>query len=72
MAGITLAQAQTALTNWLDADAALSRGEAYTIAGRSVTRAETLEKIKYWDRKVKRLSSTGGSGIPVRGVTLSS
>lgn len=61
MAGITLAQAEAQLALWLAADAKLSKGQSYSIAGRSVTRAETSERIEFWDRKCKELEVTGSS-----------
>ena len=62
MAGITLAQAQTQLALWLEADAAVATGQAYTIGGRSLTRAnarEIRENLTYWDKKVQRLTRGG-------------
>ncbi len=69
MAGITLAQAETQLDLWITADAAVAAGQAYSIGGRSLTRAnakEIRENIVFWDNQVKRLTN---SGITVRGVT---
>ncbi len=68
MAGITLAQAETALANWLAADASVAKNQSYTISGRTLTRADAKtirENIEYWDRAVKRLSR---GGLRVRGV----
>jgi len=62
MAGITLAQAEAQLALWLDADAKLSKGQSYSVGGRSVSRAETNERIQYWDRKAKELASAGPVG----------
>jgi hypothetical protein len=64
MAGITLAQAEARLAAWLEADAAVSRGQAHTIDGHQLTRADAAqirENITFWDNKVKSLSD-GGSG----------
>lgn len=69
MAGITLAQAETQLAAWLAADTAVASGQAYTVGGRSLTRAnarEIRENITYWDKKVQRLTR---GGIRVRGGT---
>ncbi len=69
MAGITLAQAETNLAAWLAASEAVAKSQAYSIAGRTLTRtnaAEIREQIDYWDKKVKNLSR---GGIGVRGVT---
>jgi hypothetical protein len=71
MAGITLAQAETHLAAWLAADEAVASGQAYTIAGRSLTRANAAEiraNIDYWEAKVQKLT-TGRTGPTVRGVT---
>lgn len=69
MAGITLAQAEEHLAEWLAADAAVASGQAYSIGGRSLTRAHAAEirtNIQFWDRKVKEMSR---GGIRVRGIT---
>jgi Flp pilus assembly protein TadG len=69
MAGITLAQAEAQLTAWLAADSAVAGGQAYSIAGRSLTRANAKEitaKIEFWDQKVKTLSRGGRA---IKGVT---
>lgn len=62
MAGITKAQAETQLAAWLAADTAVASGQSYSIAGRSLTRAnarEIRENITYWDAKVNSLSRGG-------------
>lgn len=69
MAGITLAQAEAQLTAWLAASTAVAGGQAYSIAGRSLTRANAAEiraSIEFWDAKVQTLSR---SGRQVKGVT---
>ncbi|MFH2074948.1 MAG: DUF6148 family protein [Pseudomonadota bacterium] len=69
MAGITLAQAQAQLTAWLAASTAVASGQAYSIAGRSLTRANAAEirnQIEFWDGKVKTLTRGGRA---VKGVT---
>ncbi len=69
MAGITLSQAQTHLDAWLAADLATANGQAYTIGGRSLTRADAAEirtNILMWERRVQRLVR---GGLAVRGVT---
>jgi len=66
MAGITLAQAEARLQNYLDAEEKVLLGQAYEIAGRRMTRAnlqEIREGIKLWDEKVKALSAFA-SGTP--------
>jgi len=62
MAGITLAQAEAKLAEWLAADTAVVSGQAYSISGRSLTRAnarEIRENIVFWDKQVKRLTRGG-------------
>jgi len=69
MAGITLAQAETELALWLAADAKVATGQSYSIAGRSLARADAKEirdNITYWDFHVKRLTR---GGIRVRHAT---
>jgi len=69
MAGITLAQAQTQLAEYLAAETAVLSGQSYQLAGHQVTRAdlEIIQKgIEIWDSRVKRLSR---GGINVTGVT---
>jgi|TARA_Y100000310_G_scaffold194059_1_gene194053 hypothetical protein len=71
MAGITLTQAESKLSTWLAAVDAIATGQSYSIAGRSLSRANLADahaQVEYWDQKVKRLSKSGG-GIPVKGVT---
>lgn len=59
MAGITLAQAEAQLALWLEADAAVAKGQAFSIEGRSVTNADAnaiTSKIRFWETKVASLS----------------
>jgi hypothetical protein len=63
MPGITLIQAEEQLAAWLAASTATATGQSYSIAGRSLTRAnanEIRDQIKFWDNQVKRLSGGGG------------
>jgi hypothetical protein len=62
MAGITLAIAQAHLDSWLAADLALAQGKSYSIGGRSLDRAETMEQIKYWQGQVNELSGSESGG----------
>jgi uncharacterized membrane protein len=68
VAGITLTQAEAQLAVWLAADTAVASGQAYSIAGRALTRAnarEIRENIEYWDQKVADLTHTAeGSLVP--------
>jgi hypothetical protein len=69
MPAITLAQAQTRLSDWMAADEAVSRGQAYSVGGRSFTRAQASEirqNIEFWERKVNALASSSGGGRRVR------
>ena len=64
---MTLATAQTHLDAWTAADLAVSTGQAYSIGGRSLTRAsagEIREQLTYWQRIVDRLTAVaaGNSG----------
>lgn len=62
MAGITQARAETQLAAYLDAETAVLSGQSYTIAGRSLSRAnlaEIREGIKYWDSMVNKKARTG-------------
>jgi hypothetical protein len=73
MAGITLAQVQAKLTEWMAADTAVASGQSYTINNRALTRAnarEIRENIDYWEAKTQKLSAGGGTGgIQIKGVT---
>ena len=75
MPAITLAQAEAKLAEWLLADTAVASGQAVTIEGKSISRANSAEirkNIQFWNSMVSSLSAAaerGGSGIRVRGVT---
>ena len=61
MAGITLAQAQAQLDAWLAASLAVSSNQSYSIAGRSLSRANASEisaMVDKWESKVKQLSAS--------------
>jgi len=70
MAGITLAQAQAKLELWLAAEDRIAAGQSYSIAGRSLTRADLGEveaAIDRWNKRVQNLSRGGlsvVSGVP--------
>jgi hypothetical protein len=72
MAGITLAQAEEKLAAYLEAEEKLlAGGQSYTIAGRTLARADLAEVRKgilFWDDQVKLLSQVS-EGRRVRGVT---
>jgi hypothetical protein len=66
MAGITLAQAEAKLTEYLAAETKVLAGQKVEIDGESLTRAN-LEQIQLgvstWDKRVKELAnSTSGRG----------
>lgn len=66
MAGITLAQAEEQLTNWLAASTAVAAKQSYRIGERVWTGAdakEIRENIKFWQDMVGTLeASTAGRG----------
>lgn len=66
MAGIDLTTAQTQLDAYLAAETAVLGNQSYTIAGRSMTRADLGEirrGITYWNNQVRLLTqSAGGRG----------
>lgn len=64
MSAILLEQAKQQLQAWLDANIAVSQGQAYSMGtsngNRSLTRAnssEILKQIDYWENKIKELES---------------
>ncbi len=62
MTGITTQQAQEHLDLWLAADMAVTKGQAYSIGSRSLTRAnakEIRDSITFWDKRVRDLSRGG-------------
>lgn len=64
MAGITQAQAEAKLALWMAADDAVAKGQSYSIAGRTLTRAnsaEIMKNITYWNGMVKELDDGGGN-----------
>lgn len=63
MAGITQAQAEAQLALYLAAEASVLQGQAYTIGGRSLTRADLAsiqQGIKTWDERVQSLAVRAG------------
>lgn len=65
MAGITLAQAQAQLDQWLACLTAISTGQRYTIADRELQRAnlgEVQAAVEFWDAKVKQLDTSTAVG----------
>jgi hypothetical protein len=59
MAGITLAQAQTTLNAYLAAEMAVLAGQSYTIAGRSLNRADLgaiQTGLQLWSDRLRDLT----------------
>lgn len=70
MAGITLAQAETQLNLYLDAEAKVLAGQRVRIEGKEITRAdlEFVQKgIDLWQGRVTKLARTT-TGIAVKQV----
>ena len=69
MAGITLAQAQARLDEYLAAEAAVLSGQEYEIGGRRLKRAnlgEIQKGIDIWNQRVQRLGARStGSGAAI-------
>ena len=65
MAGITLEIARERLKIWLDAESNVAINQAYTIGGKSFTRAnlgEIRKQIEYWSNMVTRLENAKKKG----------
>lgn len=66
MAGITLQIAETRLTEYLDAEAKILAGQAFSRNGKAMTRADLAtvqEGIKVWESRVQRLSRSGRMSV---------
>jgi len=64
MSTITLSEAQTQLTAWLDASKAIATGQEYWISGRRMKRADAAEvrkQINYWSGIVTSLTNDAAS-----------
>lgn len=60
MAAITLETAKKHLDMWLEAESEVAINQAYTIGGKSFTRAdlgEIRKQIEYWGNKVQELEN---------------
>lgn len=71
MAELTLTQAKENLSAWIAADLAVSKGQSYSIGGRSMTRTDAKEitaKIKFWQNMVTALTSSTAGGLTVKRV----
>lgn len=74
MPGISQAQAEAKLALWLDAEEKVAGGQAYSIAGRSLTRADLKsirETLDYWNKKVISLSRGTNGRISGHGIIAS-
>jgi hypothetical protein len=70
VAGITLAQAEAKLQEYLDAETAILTGQEYRIGSRWLTRADlssVQEGISIWNARVQNLTRSGG--IRITGAT---
>jgi hypothetical protein len=66
---LSLAQAEEHLAAWRAADLAVAKGQAYSVGGRTVTRADAKtvrENVEYWERRVNELAQGGAGGARVR------
>ncbi|MGG4452321.1 DUF6148 family protein [Brevibacillus porteri] len=71
MSRVKLEEAKTMYKLWSDAERALASAQSYTIAGRSLTRADmstVLERKKYYGRIIDELE-TGRRRSKVRSIT---
>jgi hypothetical protein len=60
MAGITLKTAKEHLNMWLEAESEVAINQAYTIGGKTFTRADLSairKEIDYWNNKVAELEN---------------
>lgn len=65
MAGITLAQAQARLDQYLAAEEAVLTGQSYEIGGRKLTRADLADiqkGIEIWNARTETLTSKASGG----------
>ena len=65
MAGITLEIARERLKIWVDAESAVAINQAYSIGGKSFTRANLAEirkQIEYWSNMVAKLENVKKKG----------
>ena len=61
---LTLETAQAHLDAWLAADLAVAQNQSYSVAGRSLSRADSAEirqNIAHWRGEVQRLSVTSST-----------
>lgn len=73
MAGLTLAQAEARLQQYLAAEEAVLTGQSYTIAGRSLTRADLADiqkGIEIWNSRAVTLAAGSSASGRGRSVTM--
>lgn len=69
MPGITLAQAETKLSEWITAEEAVQTGQSYRIGDRTLQRADLTmigDRITFWNKQIIRLTR---GGIRITGAT---
>ena len=62
MAGLTLADATTMYTLYIEAEKSILKGQSYSIGDRALTRADlkqVAEQREYWKKECDRFSGTG-------------
>ena len=72
MAGITLAQAEEKLSQYMEAAEKLAKKQTYSIDGRTLSYANLADvqnMIDYWDMKCRRLSRGRKGNITARRIT---
>lgn len=72
MAGITLAQAEAKLQAYLDAETKVLKGQAVSIDGETLTRAnlEIIQRgIDAWNKRVQNLAAASGGRGRARSVS---
>lgn len=63
MAGITLAQAEAKLAQYLSWDDQLGPNSEITIDGTTIKRRDIQKQIEYWNSWVIKLSRVGGISV---------
>jgi hypothetical protein len=72
MAGLTLAQCEQKLSEYLTASEKVAAKQSYSIDGRSLTYAnirEIQDAIEFWDKQCRRLSRGRNGNIIARSIT---
>jgi hypothetical protein len=72
MAGLTLAQCEQKLTEYLTAAEKVALKQSYSIDGRSLTYAnirEIQDAIEFWDKQCRRLSRGRNGNLIARSIT---